>query len=249
MGYGVLIIGDSGAGKSTSLRNFDKNELSLVNVCGKPLPFRGSFANTLRSDNYNEIFQFVQNVQTKAIAIDDCQYLLANEFMRRCRETGYAKFTDIAERFWSLIRLVDTLSDDTIVYFLGHTATGDDGKQRFKTVGKLLDEKITIEGLFTMVLHAISVDGNYYFTTQARNDTAKSPIGLFDEYLIPNDLKAVDEALRAYYGFQNAHHCADCGEALMPVGETTVEQLVKATFEVFGRKLCAKCAKRASMNQ
>lgn len=246
MGYGVLIIGDSGAGKSTSLRNFAPDELSLVNVGGKMLPFRGKFENTIRSDNYDDITRFVQNAATKSIAIDDCQYLLVNEYMRRCRENGYGKFTEIAEKFWKLIKLVDKLPDDVIVYFLGHTTTGDDGKQRFKTVGKLLDEKITIEGMFTTVLHAVCVDGAYHFTTQSRNDTAKSPIGLFDEYLIPNDLKMVDEALRIYYEFQPAHHCADCGEVIVPKEGTTVERLIEVTAEMFGRKLCTKCAKIAS---
>ena len=246
MGYGVLIIGDSGAGKSTSMRNFGADELSLVNVGGKMLPFRGKFEASIRTDDYNEITRFIQSAKTKSIAIDDCQYLLANEYMRRCRENGYGKFTDIAEKFWKLIKLVDTLPDDVIVYFLGHTTTGEDGKQRFKTIGKLLDEKITIEGMFTTVLHAVSVDGAYYFTTQSRNDTAKSPIGLFEDYLIPNDLKMVDEALRIYYGFQPEHHCTDCGEVIVPKEGTTVEQLVTATSEMFGRKLCTKCAKKAA---
>ncbi len=246
MGYGVLVIGDSGAGKSTSLRGFASDELALVNVNGKMLPFRGKFAKTLRSDDYNEIMKFVRNAGTKAIAIDDCQYLLANEYMRKCRENGYQKFTDMAEKFWKLIRVVDELPDDVIVYFLGHTTTGDDGKQRFKTVGKLLDEKITIEGMFTTVLHAVSVDGAYYFTTQSRNDTAKSPMGLFEDYLIPNDLKMVDESLRIYYEFQPAHHCADCGEVIVPKEGSTVERLVEVTCEMFGRKLCTKCAKKAS---
>lgn len=245
MGYGVLVIGESGAGKSTSMREFGADELSLVNVNGKMLPFRGRFTNTLRSDNYDAIMKFIKSAPTKSIVVDDCQYLLANEFMRRSKESGYQKFTDMATGFWNLVRSVENLPDDVIVYFLGHTATDENGVQRFKTVGKLLDEKITIEGMFTTVLHAVVSDGNYCFATQSRGDTAKSPMGLFDDYLIPNDLKMVDEALRVYYGFQPEHTCADCGNAIMPESGATVEQIVEGTTTAYGRKLCMRCARLA----
>ena len=247
MGYPVMIIGESGSGKSTSLRNFAPDELALVNVNGKMLPFRHKFDNTVRTDNYDEIIRFMKATKCKSIAIDDCQYLLANEFMRRSLEAGFQKFTDIATGFWRLIRSVDELSDDVIVYFLGHVATDENGVQHFKTIGKLLDEKITVEGMFTTVLHSTINDGQYYFATQSRNDTAKSPMGLFEEYLIPNDLKLVDEALRVYYGFTPEHTCADCGQAILPSNGASVEQIVAGTTATYGRKLCMSCARKAKL--
>ncbi len=245
MGYPVLIIGESGSGKSTSMRNFGADELSLVNVNSKPLPFRGKFSNVLRSDNYDDITRYIKSQPCKTVVIDDCQYLLANEFMRRGKEIGYQKFTDIATNFWKLIRSIDALPDDIIVYFLGHTEADENGVIRLKTIGKMLNEKITIEGMFTMVLHAAVIDKQYYFTTQSSGDTAKSPMGLFTDYLIPNDLKMVDESLRVYYGFKSEQRCVDCDAAIMPESGATVEQIVDGTTATYGRKLCMTCARKA----
>ncbi len=245
MGCPVLIIGDSGSGKSTSMRNFGADELSLINVNSKPLPFRGRFTNTLKSDNYDSIEKYLKTQPCKSVVIDDCQYLLANEYMRRSKEIGFQKFNDIATNFWKLIRSIESLPDDVIVYFLGHTDTDDNGVIRFKTVGKLLNEKITIEGMFTTVLHATVIDGIYTFATQSKNDTAKSPMGLFSEYQIPNDLKMVDESIRVYYGFKPEHHCTDCDTIIMPESGATVEQIVDGTTAAYGRKLCMTCARKA----
>lgn len=199
MAIPVLILGESGTGKSASMRNFKSDELAIVNVVGKPLPFRGQFE-SLNGDNYRGIKKFIGATDKKAIVIDDAQYLMANEFMRRATERGYDKFTEIAQNFWDLINTIRTLPSDVIVYVMAHIERDNSGNEKIKTIGKMLDEKITVEGMFTVVLKTVVADGVYNFSTQNNgNDTVKSPIGLFTSSLIDNDLKAVDTAIREYY--------------------------------------------------
>lgn len=201
MGIPVFILGHSGTGKSTSLRNFKSNEILHINVMSKPLPFKGRFAETYNGDNYAEIAKAINGTQKKTIVIDDAQYLMANEFMRRSSEMGYQKFTDIANNFWTLVNGVTAdLPFDTIVYFLMHTDTDDNGNEKAKTIGKLLDEKICIEGMSSIVLKTAVKDGAYTFLTQNNgHDTTKSPLGMFKTYEIDNDLKAVDRTIREYW--------------------------------------------------
>lgn len=200
MALAVLVVGESGTGKSASMRNFRSNELALVNVVGKPLPFRGYFEN-ISSDSYREIKKFMRETDKKTIVIDDAQYLMANEFMRRAMERGYDKFTEIAQNFWDLIRFItNELPDDVIVFALSHIERDAQGNEKIKTIGKMLDEKITVEGMFTIVLKTLVKDGVYMFSTRNSGaDTVKTPMGLFNIGEIDNDLKAVDTAIRAYY--------------------------------------------------
>lgn len=200
MGQAVLIVGESGTGKSASLRNFQRGEVTYFNVAGKPLPFKGRFAYEFTGDNYRQIKKALKELETPVAVIDDCQYLMANEYMRRSDERGYDKFTEIAKNFWELITMVASLPHDKVVYFLSHIETDATGKEKIKTIGKMLDEKITVEGLFTIVLKTKVQDGKYSFATQNNgNDTVKSPIGMFTATEIDNDLKAVDVAVRNYY--------------------------------------------------
>lgn len=201
MGIACFILGHSGTGKSTSLRNFKSDEILHINVMSKPLPFKGRFAETYNGDNYIDIVNRMNGTKKKVIVIDDAQYLMANEFMRRSSEMGYQKFTDIANNFWALINSVtNDLPFDTIVYFLMHTDTDDNGNEKAKTIGKLLDEKICIEGMSSIVLKTAVKDGVYTFTTQNDgHDTVKSPLGMFKTFEIENDLKAVDKTIREYW--------------------------------------------------
>ena len=245
MGLAVLILGFSGSGKSASMRNFKADEVALVNVNGKPLPFKTQFKSTISTDKYPDIENYIKKSKSKTIVVDDAQYLMANEYMRRAKETGFQKFTDIGKNFWELIKLAETLPQDTIVYFLEHLETGDDGRQKAKTIGKLLDEKITVEGMFTIVLKTVVADGKYLFATQNDGtDTCKSPIGLFDSMYISNDLKLVDEALRIYYGMTSATptECSDCHNVIMPDSKRTVKQIIDGTVKNYGRPLCMSCA-------
>lgn len=201
MGLNVFVLGKSGTGKSTSLRNFKSDEILHINVMSKPLPFKGRFAETYNGDNYAEIAKAINATKCKTIVIDDAQYLMANEFMRRSSEMGYQKFTDIANNFWTLINSVtNDVPADVIVYFLMHTDTDDNGNEKAKTIGKLLDEKICIEGMTSIVLKTCVKDGVYTFTTQNNgHDTVKSPLGMFATYEIDNDLKFVDTTIREYW--------------------------------------------------
>lgn len=199
MGIPVLILGESGSGKSASLRNFKDGEVGIINVSSKPLPFKTSIK-PFNSDDYMKIEQVMKKAKAKSIVIDDAQYLQANEYMRNAKIQGYQKFTDIALNFWTLVQMViKELPEDVIVYFLGHIETDSSGKEKFKTIGKMTDN-YSVEGMCTIVLKTLVEDGHYYFTTQTNGfDTVKSPMGMFNETKIDNDLKKVDEAIREYY--------------------------------------------------
>ena len=200
MGMPILILGESGTGKTTSLRNFKEGEVAIVNVTGKPLPFRGKFETLKNTTDAREIMRFMQNTKAKRIVIDDCQYIMSFQYMRRIKENGWDKFNELQSDFFNIIDCVPSLPDDVIVYFLSHLETKDDGRQKIKTIGKMLDEKITIEGMFTTVLKTYVADGKYYFLTQnSGTDTVKSPLGMFSDLAIDNDLKYVDEKIRNYY--------------------------------------------------
>ena len=196
----VMIYGQSGTGKSTSLRNFKHEEVAVINVSGKPLPFRGDLK-PYNTDNYTKIINAICNTDRKSIVIDDATYLMVNEFMRTAKQTGYQKYTDMACNFNGLIEVCAGLPDDKIVYFVGHSDQADDGREHFKTIGKMLDNYVTVEGRFTIVLKTVVQDGKYMFSTQNNGqDTVKSPMGMFEHGLIENDLKAVDETIREYWG-------------------------------------------------
>lgn len=200
MGIPVLILGESGSGKSASLRNFQANEVGIFNVAGKPLPFQKKLP---KVDNarYSTILKGLSATSRKAYVIDDSQYLLAFEFFDRAQESGYNKFTDIALHFRDLIQFViEKTPPDCLVYFLHHTEMTADGSLKAKTIGKMLDEKLTVEGLFSIVLLCRTAKDKHVFVTQSEGiSTAKSPMDMFPEE-IDNDLKLVDSAIRAYWG-------------------------------------------------
>lgn len=200
MGIPVLILGESGTGKSASLRNFNANEVGIINVAKKPLPFKTTIK-PFNSDNYMEIDTVLRKAKAKSIVIDDAQYLQANEMMRRAKENGFGKFTEIALNLWALFQtVINDLPADTIVYFLAHIERDNDGRERFKTVGKMTDN-YSVEGMATICLKTVVQDGKYFFSTRNNGyDTVKTPIGMFEDALITNDLKAVDDVIRGYYG-------------------------------------------------
>lgn len=196
----VMIYGQSGTGKSTSLRNFTNDEVAVINVSGKPLPFRSKLT-TYDTDSYSKISSALGKIERKSIVIDDATYLMVNEFMRTAKVAGYQKYTDMAVNFNSLVAQASQLANDKIVYFLGHSDLKDDGTEHFKTIGKMLDNYVTVEGKFTIVLKTVVQDGKYYFSTHnSGQDTVKSPLGMFEDNYVDNDLKAVDTIIREYYG-------------------------------------------------
>ena len=199
MGVATLILGESGKGKSASLRNVPEDQILVINVADKPLPFKNHME-SVNTDSYPEIIKQMKLTKKKIIVIDDAQYLMANEFMRRAGERGFDKFTEIAQKFWTLIQTVKELASDVTVYILAHIERDQNGNEKIKTIGKLLDEKITIEGMFTIVLKAQVNDGIYTFSTQSNGfDTVKSPMGMFDSERIDNDFLIVEKAVREYY--------------------------------------------------
>lgn len=201
MGIPVLIEGHSGSGKSTSMRNFDVSEVGIFNVASKPLPFRKALKRVDKA-TYATIMQSLSNPKLKTYVIDDSSYLLAFEMFNRAKENGYGKFTDMAVNFYNLIQFViQRTPDDVIVYFLHHTQEDVNGKVKAKTVGKMLDDQLTVEGLFSIVLMAEVESGEYYFRTRNSGyDTVKTPMGMFEAERIPNDLKMVDDTIREYWG-------------------------------------------------
>ena len=212
----VLILGQSGTGKSTSIRNMDNKDTFIIQVVNKPLPFKGFKSDyplmdkngegkRVVSDNYDKIIsclKYLNNDENiKNIVIDDFQYVISNEFMVRAKEKGFDKFTEMAQHYYMIIEIASRLREDLNIFFLSHSEQKEDGTSKVKTIGKLLDEKITIEGLFTIVLNTVIQDNKYYFQTQNNGfNTTKSPLGMFDEQLIENDLKLVTEKINEYYG-------------------------------------------------
>lgn len=206
MAVPVLVIGRSGAGKSASLRNCVENpNWNLIRVLDKPLPFKGKI-NGWKTDDYSEVMKCLAVSKAGNIVIDDAGYLITNMFMKghASQAAGNGIFTfynKIGDSFWNLLQFItNTLPPEKIVYLMMHEEQNDFGQIKAKTIGKLLDEKVTIEGLFTIVLRAIEEGGSHFFVTQcADGAVSKSPIGMFESLTIDNDLAEVEKAIRAYY--------------------------------------------------
>lgn len=207
MSIAVMVLGQSGTGKSTSLRNMNPAETLLIKVIDKPLPFQSKEwksihdgGNVLIATTSDRICAAMKKTTRSIIVIDDFQYLLATEFMERAHEKGYDKFTEMARHYYDVLMCAMSLAANKRVYLLSHTDTSESGQIKAKTIGKLLDEKITVEGLVTIVLRTIVVNDQYIFSTHNNgSDTVKTPLGLFEENHIPNDLAEVDRAIVAYY--------------------------------------------------
>ena len=208
MAIPVLIIGKSGCGKSTSLRNcVDNDGWNLINVLNKPLPFKGKIPQ-VETDDYTQVMQCLAGSKAHSIVVDDAGYLITNYFMRNHSSKGagnaiFSMYNTLADNFWNLVEFIKKLPEDKIVYIIMHEDTDDYGNVKPKTIGKLLDEKICLEGMFTIVLRCIQENGKHLFVTQADGGAvSKSPIGMFEELQIDNDLLYVDAKIREYYGLE-----------------------------------------------
>lgn len=215
MGISVLVLGQSGRGKSSSIENLNPEETLVIKSISKPFPFKSSewkkfdkdtkTGSYIVTDNYDIIKQALLKAESlgkKVVVIDDMQYLMANDFMRKSNEKGFDKFTTIAKDLWELISIAnEKIPEDIRVYMLSHTEETTNGETKIKTIGKLLDEKITVEGMVTICLGAEKEDSNYFFTTQNNgSNTCKSPRGMFDDYRIENNLRFVDDKICEFYG-------------------------------------------------
>ena len=214
MSIATLILGESGTGKTASLRNFDPSKTLLIQPVRKPLPFRsagwrecvkkGDGGNIFVNDDPAYIVAAMERSQADVIVVDDFQYVLANMFMAKRNERGFDKFTALAGAGFDICSKASELGMNKRVYILAHTQESDTGVVRIKTLGKLLDEKIVLEGLFTTVLRTHVEQGRYLFSTQNNgSDTVKSPLGMFSEPFIENDLALVDQTICEYYGIGN----------------------------------------------
>lgn len=205
MGIPVLLLGKSGSGKSASLRNFQLGEVGIINVLGKPLPFKGKLPSVV-TDSYDMVYAVISKSKADSIVIDDAGYLMTNQFMKGHASTGagnaiFSFYNDLGDRFWSLVRfVVEQTPENKIVYFIMHEDKNDFGDIKPKTIGKMLDEKVCVEGMFTIVIRSVLSNGKHVFKTQTDGfDVCKTPIGMFESAEIDNDLKLVDTTIREYY--------------------------------------------------
>lgn len=218
-GMGVLLMGASGSGKSTSLRNLPAEETAIINVTNKPMPFRNKDSKTIvtlenfkKEDEkelsyeelYKRIIATIKSTKKKIIVIDDSSYMMTFENFEKATNKGYDKFTNMAKNYYDLIKSAISCNDEKIVYVIAHEEIDDVNQlYRPKTIGKMLSNQLVIEGLFSVVLRSMYKNGEYIFQTQ--NDgtsVCKSPMGMFENREIPNDLYEVDKIIREYYGFK-----------------------------------------------
>lgn len=213
----VLIMGESGTGKSTSMRNCDPATTAIVNPVGKPLPFKGKYEMLNSVTESRKITKFMKEQAAagkKLLVVDDFQYILSVPYMNRIKENGWDKWNDFGANYFEIIEVCKELPEDVVVAYMTHTETLDNGVTTIKLIGKLLREKITIEGLFTIVLRTGVNEGKYYFYTQnSGKDTVKSPMGMFPAYAIDNDLNYVADKVRNFYEVGEYKTDAEMGQA------------------------------------
>lgn len=209
MAIPVLIIGKSGSGKSASMKHCVGKDFNLVRVLNKPLPFRGKIPGWV-TDDYQMVTRVLKSAPAKSVVIDDAGYLITNYFMRNHSTKGkgnevFGLYNTLADNFWNLIEfIVNQVPQEKVVYVMMHEDTDDYGNVKAKTIGKLLDEKICLEGMFTIVLRCVNNLSEHKFITQSDGSAiSKSPEGMFEDTEIPNDLLYVDSRIREYYGIEN----------------------------------------------
>ena len=210
MGRFILIYGKSGSGKSRSLKNFGEDEIFLVNVIGKELPFRNRFKYVSVTDSIDTIIAGLQRMPCRTAVIDDAGYLMTSQFMAghsqpKKGSSSFDLYNDIADSFWKLIKAIKALPEDVNVYVILHEETNDYGDTRLRTIGKLLNDKVCIEGMSAIVLRCVTMGTEHFFRTQTDgSDITKSPEEMFDGERVDNDLKAVDARIRGFYGAEGA---------------------------------------------
>lgn len=195
----VLVLGKSGLGKSSSLRNFNKGEATAVLCSGKELPFRTDIS-TVVPRAYADVLEVINESKAPVVVIDDANYLMSFEEMGRIKEVGYAKFTEMAQNMFKVFKAIISKESDQTFYVMAHTTENEDGMLQFKTTGKMLSDKIVLEGLTNILISPdITADGEFVFRVKTDGTGVKSPMGMFDTPTVENDLKEVDKIIRAYY--------------------------------------------------
>lgn len=196
----VLVISKSGTGKSSSLRNLKKGEASVVLCSGKELPFRSDIA-TMVPKSHLDVISAVERASAPIVVVDDANYLMSFEEMNRATEIGYVKFTQMATHMFDIFQSIINKQSDQTFYVMAHSAETEDGSIKFKTTGKMLSEKIVLEGLTNILItNEITSDGDFVFRVRTDGTGVKTPIGMFKEETVPNDLEIVDKAIKDFYG-------------------------------------------------
>ena len=209
MAQKVLILGSSGTGKSTSIRNLNPDETFIIKVVEKQLPFKKSETlynaekkNVFTTQKINSILgalgKIENNPKIKTLIIDDFNYLLTFGYKEKAAEKGFQKFEALAFGIIDIFEKIDTMRKDLIVYIIAHTQKDQDGKLSMKTIGKFLDEKLVVEGLFSMVLLALGSENDYKFIVNGI-DPAKTPMEMFETDEIENDLTIINKAITEYF--------------------------------------------------
>ena len=215
MGIPVIVYGKSGSGKSRSLKNFGEDEILLVNIEGKSLPFRKRFKYELKTDNVGTILTQVKKMPCNVAVIDDAGYLMTHHFMANHKakkgNASFEMYDTIADTMYQLVKCIkDDIEDDKIVYIMMHEDTDDFGATKLRTIGKLIDSKVCLEGMVTICIRCMSDNGRHFFRTQTSgNDITKTPEEMFPVVEIENDLKMVDTAIREYYGMNQTEEVAE----------------------------------------
>lgn len=217
----VGIVGATGTGKSTSIKHLDSKETYIINTAKKELPFKGAEKlynvenkNYKEVDEITEITRLLKTISEKAlhiknVIIEDSNYMMAFRMADKANEVGFQKFTILAKDMVDLFREARKLRDDLKVFYFTHPETVEDSGEivgyKMKTSGKMLDNQIVLEGLFTICLYT-HVDENkdgtasYNFVTNRfKKYPAKSPDGMFEDIKIPNNLQLVSETIDKYY--------------------------------------------------
>lgn len=197
----VLIISKSGTGKSSSMRNLKKGEASVILSSGKELPFKHELSTFVPKAGYVDVLNAIDKASSPIVVIDDANYLMSFEEMNRVQEVGYGKFTQMAQNMFKVFKSIIDKPTDQTFYIMAHAADTEDGRLQFKTTGKMLSDKVVLEGLTNILLtNEITPDGEFVFKVKTDGTGVKAPMGMFETDTIPNDLKLVDEAINNYYG-------------------------------------------------
>lgn len=238
----ILIIGETGTGKSTSIRTLNPSDTYIINVINKPLPFPGAKhmyvkkigGNYTSTDSYDRIISILNGISSeridiKNIVIDDFQYIMGNEFMRRAEEKKFDKFAEIGKHGWEVLEeIMQNLRDDLFIFVLSHSEETNRGTFKCKTVGNMLDKHICLESMFTIILHSLYVDGSYLFlTNMTETHQAKSPMGMFKDKLVANDLAAIKKTAEDYFDNDKL-----VGNSIVQNTQNNVDELAKIYQEV-----------------
>ena len=208
MAIPILIYGKSGSGKSRSLKFFAEDEILLFNIEGKSLPFKSSFKYICRTDSVDVIIEQLQKMPCKIAVIDDAGYLMTHHFMNNHRNkkgnSSFDMYDDIADKMYFLVQRIKTeVPEDVRVYIMLHEDTNDAGDTKIRTIGKLIDNKVCLEGMVTICLRCMSDEGKHFFRTATDGyDITKTPEEMFGETEIDNNLKFVDDAICEFYGWE-----------------------------------------------